>query len=102
MSKIKLLPHYTYEDYCNWEGRWELIDGIPFAMSPAPTPRHQWLIANIISELRVSIKKSKCKLCKVYDFIDVKIEDDTILQHDCSVVCKPITKNFLDFPRFSN
>ena len=50
MSAIKLLPHYTYEDYCNWEGRWELIDGIPFAMSPAPTPRHQWLIANIIAE----------------------------------------------------
>ena len=28
------LPHYTYEDYCMWEGNWELIDGIPYAMSP--------------------------------------------------------------------
>ncbi len=27
---IKILPHYTYEDYCHWEGRWELIDGIPY------------------------------------------------------------------------
>ncbi len=44
MSAVKLLPYYTYEDYCRWEGRWELIDGIPFAMSPAPTPRHQWLV----------------------------------------------------------
>jgi hypothetical protein len=25
------------------KGRWELIEGIPFAISPAPTPRHQWL-----------------------------------------------------------
>lgn len=98
MSAVKLLPYYTYEDYCNWEGRWELIEGIPFAMSPAPTPRHQWLIANIISELRYALKKSKCKSCKVYNFIDVKIEEDTILQPDCSIVCKPITKKFLDFP----
>jgi Uma2 family endonuclease len=98
MSAVKLLPHYTYEDYCNWEGKWELIDGIPFAMSPAPTPRHQWLMINIGSELRTAIKKSKCKHCKTYNFIDTKIEEDTILQPDCSIVCKPITKKFLDFP----
>ena len=42
-SVIKILPYYTYEDYCHWEGRWELIDGIPYAMSPAPNPIHQWL-----------------------------------------------------------
>ncbi len=98
MGGFRLLPHYTYSDYCNWEGRWEVIDGIPFAMSPAPTPRHQWLVANIISELRTAIKKSNCKHCKVYDFIDVLIENDTILQPDCSIVCKPISKKFLDFP----
>ena len=98
MSALKLLPYYTYEDYCNWEGRWELIEGIPFAMSPAPAPRHQWLLANIITELNIAIRKSKCKHCKLFDFIDIKIEDDTILQPDCSIVCKPITKRFLDFP----
>jgi Uma2 family endonuclease len=98
MSAVKLLPYYTYEDYCNWEGRWELIDGIPFAMSPSPTPRHQWLVVNIAAELKTAIRKAKCKHCKVYDFIDVKIEEDIILQPDCSIVCKPIAKKFLDFP----
>ena len=34
----KILPHYTYEDYTIWEGRWELIDGFPIAMSPSPVP----------------------------------------------------------------
>ncbi len=97
MTAVKLLPYYTYKDYCNWEGRWELIEGIPFAMSPAPSPRHQWIVLNIGSELRSAIKKSKCKHCKVYDFIDVKIEEDTILQPDASIVCKPIAKNYLDF-----
>lgn len=38
MSAVKLLPYYTYKDYCNWEGRWELIEGIPFAMSRTSTP----------------------------------------------------------------
>ncbi len=28
MSIAKLL-NYTYDDYKNWEGDWELIDGIP-------------------------------------------------------------------------
>ena len=53
----------------NWEGRWELIEGIPFAMSPAPTPRHQLLIANIIFELKTAVKKSNCKYWKVHHLL---------------------------------
>jgi Uma2 family endonuclease len=97
-SAIKILPHYTYEEYCRWEGRWELIEGIPYAMSPAPVPRHQWISSNIKGEIRNAIKKSGCKNCKVYDFIDIKVAEDTILQPDAVVVCKEIPKPFLDFP----
>ncbi len=97
-SAIKILPHYTYEEYCLWEGRWELIDGIPYAMSPAPVPVHQLVSANLIYEFKDAIKKQNCKVCKVYDFIDIKVSEDTILQPDVSIVCKPITKKFLDFP----
>ncbi len=67
-------------------------------MSPAPSLRHQWLIVNIASEFRTAIKKANCKKCKVYDFIDVKIKEDTILQPDCSIICKPSSNKFLDFP----
>ena len=97
-SSTKILPHYTYEDYCQWEGRWELIEGIPFAMSPTHVPRHQWISSNIKYELKDGIKKSGCKKCRVYDFIDVKLSEDTILQPDAVVVCNEITKPFLDFP----
>lgn len=96
-SAVKILPHYTYQDYCQWEGRWEIIEGIPYAMSPAPSPRHQWINSNIKYELNKAIKKSGCKNCKVYDFIDIKVADDTIVQPDAVVVCKEITKPFLDF-----
>lgn len=97
-SAVKILPHYTYEDYCQWEGRWELIDGIPYAMSPAPIPEHQRIGGSLITELNIAIKNKKCKHCKVYEFIDIKVSEDTILQPDIVIVCKPIMKNFLDFP----
>jgi Uma2 family endonuclease len=98
MSAVKLLPHYLYEDYCHWEGRWELIEGIPYAMSPAPWPRHQWVVVNIIYEFRKSLKESKCKNYKTYNFLDLKIEEDTILQPDASIICGEIHKKYVDFP----
>lgn len=93
----KHLPHYTYEDYIHWEGQWELIDGIPYAVSPAPVPRHQTVAGNLHAEPRAAIRKAKCS-CKVYQPIDYKLSDDTVFNPDLSVVCKPITKKFLDYP----
>jgi Uma2 family endonuclease len=97
-APLKILPYYTYEDYCRWEGRWELIEGIPHAMSPAPSPKHQWVSANLMYELKHALKKISCTKCRVYNFIDVKIKEDTILQPDALVVCGEIKKAFLDFP----
>ena len=34
-------PGYTVEDWKTWEGRWELINGTAYDMTPAPNPmRH--------------------------------------------------------------
>lgn len=95
-NAIKILPHYTYEDYIHWEGKWELIDGIPNAMSPAPTPGHQVVAGNLHSEFRVQLKN--CAKCKVYQPVDYLIEEDTILQPDILIICKPVLKKVLDFP----
>lgn len=93
----KYLPHYTYEDYIHWEGQWELIDGIPYAMSPSPVPKHQWVANNLGAEFRAALKKSGCQ-CKAYIPIDYKLSDDTVFQPDFLIVCQPITKKYLDFP----
>ena len=58
LQALKNIPHYTYEDYCRWEGQWELIDGIPYAMSPAPRPEHQAIATNLASEFRIALKKT--------------------------------------------
>jgi Uma2 family endonuclease len=93
----KYRPHYTYNDYCQWEGKWELIDGIPYAMSPAPGHRHQWIATELGAKLSMALKH--CKNCKVYQPIDWKIKDDTVVQPDLSIVCKPFTNPaYLDFP----
>jgi len=93
---VKILPHYTYSDYEQWEGRWELIDGIPYAMSPLPVPKHQKIAMALGSEFTVMLKN--CKQCTAYQPIDYRIADDTILQPDMLVVCGEITKKHLDFP----
>ena len=92
----KILPHYTYEDWLHWEGRWELIEGHPIAMSPMPVPKHQKVAAALRMEIGISLKR--CKHCNIYDPIDFKIAEDTILQPDIIVVCGKITKPYLDFP----
>ncbi len=96
MDAVKILPHYTYSDYLHWEGKWEVIDGIPYAMSPAPAPKHQQIAVNLSTEFANPLKN--CQQCKVYQPVDYLIGDDTVLQPDLLIVCREITKKFLDFP----
>jgi Uma2 family endonuclease len=94
----KYLPHYTYDDYMHWEGRWELLEGHPIAMSPMPIPKHQRAVIALSFELELALRQVKCKQCKVYDALDYKVKDDTILQPDLLVLCKPTSKKYIDFP----
>lgn len=93
----KILPYYTYGDWVRWKGQWELIEGYPFAMSPAPVPEHQRVASEIRTELVLALRKANCKKCKAYDPVDYKISDDTILQPDILIVCREIREKYLDF-----
>jgi Uma2 family endonuclease len=98
MSAFQLLPNYTYEDYLNWEGRWELINGIPYAMSPLPSPKHQMISGKVHSLLLELLKQNTNCHGQVYQPIDLKISKHTVVNPDVLVVCKPIKKQYLDFP----
>ncbi|MGC8783703.1 MAG: Uma2 family endonuclease, partial [Armatimonadota bacterium] len=76
----KYLPHYTYADYVQWEGRWELIEGIPFAMSPQPSFRHQRISHRIAEELGRALEG--CERCRAVLPVDWKISEDTVVQPD--------------------
>ena len=96
MEPIRMLPYYTYTDYLQWEGKWEIIGGIPYAMSPAPRPLHQLVASNLNFALALAVRA--CEKCKVYQPIDYKISEDTVVQPDLLVVCEQIEKQFLYFP----
>ncbi len=95
---VKILPNYSYEDYILWEGRWELIDGIPYAMSPSPTPKHQRISSQLQYLLIDALNSANCEDCKVYDFLDYKTSEHTVVQPDILIVCNEIKKKYLDFP----
>ena len=90
---ISNLPHYLWGDYLSWEGSWELIDGIPYAMSPAPSLKHQSISQKIATQLEVSL--ANCQQCQALLPVDWKIDEDTVVQPDNLIVCGEIEGNFL-------
>ena len=93
MEKIQQFKfNYTYEDYKQWEGRWELIHGIPYAMSPAPHPQHQRIVARVWSELSTNLT---CPECEVFiSPIDWKIDQKTVVQPDVAIFCEETNKPY--------
>jgi Uma2 family endonuclease len=88
---------HTYGDYCTWpdDQRFELIDGIAYAMAPAPTRQHQRLVAELLRTVADALEGSGCEV-NVAPF-DVRLPDSdeadaavrTVVQPDISVVCDP-------------
>ena len=83
--RLEDLPHYTYDEYKEWEGRWELIYGVPYAMSPSPVFKHQDISANISSQLKE--KLNNCRKCKSVLATDWIISNETTVCPDNLVVC---------------
>jgi Uma2 family endonuclease len=87
---------YTYQDYLQWNDgeRWELIDGVPYNMSPAPSTAHQRVIGELFFALHSYLKGKTCEVF-VAPF-DVRLfaseenkETDTVVQPDLSIICDP-------------
>lgn len=97
-TALKSEQTWTYADYCSWpdDERWELIDGVAYAMSPAPSRRHQELSGALFNQF---YNYFKGKMCKVYAAaFDVRLPEfpeqsdaavETVVQPDIVVVCDP-------------
>lgn len=88
---------YTYGDYFGWDDgqRWELIDGVAYLMSPAPSRRHQWMLMELSRQVANYLVG---RTCEVYVApFDVRLpeageadeEVRTVVQPDLVVVCEP-------------
>jgi Uma2 family endonuclease len=83
---IRKGQRYTVKEYLKWpdEERWEIIDGVPYAMSPAPRIKHQSIVGNFF----MNFKRHSENPC--YTGIaptDVVLDDDTVVQPDVFLVC---------------
>lgn len=88
--------HYTYKDYMTWsyEERWELIQGYPYAMSPAPSTVHQTVSLELSTQIALYLRD---KACRVFTApFDVRLPDDkdepddkvdNVVQPDICVIC---------------
>ena len=81
---------YTYADYYAWDDgkRWELIDGIPYAMT-SPSTAHQRTSRGLFRELDAFLRGKPCELFAApYDVrLNAADADDTVVQPDLIVVC---------------
>lgn len=93
LLKSEYLPRYTYDDYAQWEGDWELIEGVPYAMSPAPNIRHQSLSVRLTWKLAQQLKN--CPHCQTLHAVDWKVSEETVVQPDNLIVCPKAMGQYL-------
>jgi Uma2 family endonuclease len=86
---------HTYGEYLSWPDdlRYELIDGRAYAMSPAPTRRHQQVVGELFRQIANALQGRTCQ-AYVAPF-DVRLPRgneadeaiDTVVQPDIAVFC---------------
>jgi Uma2 family endonuclease len=92
MEAMNVNKRYTYADYEKWDDgkRWELIDGIPYAMAPAPSQGHQEVSRDLLFQLTAFLKGKPCKVFHApFDVcLNAKSgKDKDVVQPDLLVVC---------------
>ena len=78
---------FTYKDYLKWpdDERWELINGVPYNMTPAPSTNHQIIAGNFFTLLNVNLKSKVCT--PFMPPTDVVLSEHDVVQPDVLVVC---------------
>lgn len=89
------IEYHTYADYQTWpdDCRYELIDGIAYAMAPAPTRQHQNAVLEIARQIANTLEGKPCRpyiapfdvRLMQADLADQRV--DTVVQPDISVIC---------------
>lgn len=89
---------YTLADLMTWdsEDRYELIDGVPYLMSPGPAQNHQEISVELTIQLGTYLRGKTCKVFSApFDVRLFERQGDrpenvrTVVQPDLFVVCDP-------------
>ncbi|WP_156801931.1 Uma2 family endonuclease [Desulfurispora thermophila] len=89
-----VLKRYSYADYLTWsdDQRWELIDGIPYNMTPAPSTLHQRVSARLLVAFATYLQGKPCEVFAApFDVRLAESADDAqtfnVVQPDLVIIC---------------
>ena len=92
MTALEKEKRYTSDEFLamtELKGRFELIDGVIYDMSPSPNTRHERISRCIYSRIINYIDDNNGR-CEVFDApFDVRLNDHNTVQPDIFVVCDP-------------
>jgi Uma2 family endonuclease len=86
-------PDYNLADWEQWDGRWELIDGVAYDMTPAPNTTHQGISLELTLRIGNLLEEARQKSgggCRTFVApTDVYLGPRTVVQPDLLIVCDP-------------
>ena len=80
---------YTYADYRTWDSseRWELVDGVAYAMAP-PLIRHQRISTYLCAQLSNFLEDKTCEVIAAPGVrLNAETTDNTVFIPDIAVIC---------------
>ena len=96
MPALKYIPNYSVHEYRQWQGDWELWDGVPVAMSPSPFGWHQWVATSLAASIKNQLDEQHCDDCFVLMETDWIVNDRTVVRPDISVCCDSFPERFIE------
>lgn len=91
-------PRYTIADYEQWQGDWELWNGVAITMSPSASRRHQRIVLKLAMQLEDALTNDSSCHCQVVSDVDWRIANETVVRPDLSVLCEQDEAEFISRP----
>ena len=84
---------YGWAEYLRWpeDERYELVEGVPYSMSPAPGRRHQEISGEMFHQMYSALRGGPCRVFHAPFVVKLSADeaDDapTVLQPDITITC---------------
>ena len=75
----RYVPRCAVEDHRQWDGDWQLIDGVAVSMSPSPLDPHERIVSRIGHAFAAAIAREECR-CEIYYDLDCMVSEHTFLR----------------------
>ena len=86
---------FTYADYLTWpdDERWEIIEGIPYNMAPAPSRKNQRILGKLFNQIENYLEDKDCEVylasfdVRLTEKYETDEETTSVVQPDIVIIC---------------